>query len=225
MLAKGGSANDIGQRAREISPRLSRASDGALAAIYHAQQMHVWSVNIVGGFALALEQAGIQPRQETHPAMCFLDLTGYTQLTQERGDAAAAQLAERLNRIVQRISVQHGGRPVKWLGDGVMFHFPEPPGGVMAAIEMVGALADAELPPAHVGLHAGPVVLQEGDFYGQTVNLASRIGEYARAGEVLVSQSVVDAAGESGATFEPIGDVALKGVAQPISLYAAQSDS
>ncbi len=157
--------------------------------------------------------------------MCFLDLSGYTQLTQERGDAAAAELAERLNRIVQRISVQHGGRPVKWLGDGVMFHFPEPAGGVVAAIEMVGALAEAGLPPAHVGLHAGPVVLQEGDFYGQTVNLASRIGEYARAGEVLVSQSVVDAASESGATFEPIGDVALKGVAQPISLYAAQSDS
>ena len=58
--------------------------------------MHVWSVNIVGGFALALEQAGIQRREETLPAMCFLDLSGYTQLTQERGDAAAAELAERL---------------------------------------------------------------------------------------------------------------------------------
>ncbi len=67
LLAKGGSANDIGQRAREISPRLSLASDGALAAIYHAQQMHVWSVNIVGGFALALEQAGIRRREETLP--------------------------------------------------------------------------------------------------------------------------------------------------------------
>ncbi len=44
-------------------------------------------------------------------------------------------------------------RPVKWLGDGLMFHFPEPPSGVLAAVEMVSALADEGLPPAHVGLH------------------------------------------------------------------------
>jgi len=93
-------------------------------AIYHAQQMHVWSVNLVNGFEVALEHAGLYTREEQQPAMCFLDLTGFTQLTQERGDAAAAQLVERLNRIVQRISVQHGGRPVKWLGDGVMFLLP-----------------------------------------------------------------------------------------------------
>ena len=48
------------------------------------------------------------------------------------------------------------------------------------------------LPPAHVGLHAGPVIFQEGDYYGATVNIASRIAEYARPGEVLVSQEVVD---------------------------------
>ena len=86
---------------------------------------------------------------------------------------AAAALAEKLSRIVQRVSVMHGGRPVKWLGDGVMFHFPDPGSGVVAAIEMVESLATAGLPPAHVGLHAGPIIVQEGDFYGQTVNLAA----------------------------------------------------
>ena len=58
--------------------------------------------------------------------MCFLDITGYTRLTQERGDGAAAELAEGLRRLVQRTSIKHGGRPVKWLGDGVMFWFPHP---------------------------------------------------------------------------------------------------
>ena len=54
-------------------------------------------------------------------------------------------------------------------------------------------MAEAGLPPAHVGLHAGPVIFQEGDYYGQTVNVASRIADYARPGEVIVSQEVVDA--------------------------------
>ena len=98
-----------------------------------------------------------------------------------------------LGRFVQRASVKHGGRAVKWLGDGVMLHFPNPGSGVMSALEMVAGVADAGLPPAHVGLHAGPVIFQEGDYYGQTVNLASRIADYAQAGEVIVSQEVVDA--------------------------------
>ena len=103
------------------------------------------------------------------------------------------ELAEQLGPIVQRTAVRHGGRPVKWLGDGVMLHFPNPGLGVVAALEMVAVLAEAGLPPAHVGLHAGPVIFQEGDYYGQTVNIASRIADYAQAGEVMVSREVVDA--------------------------------
>jgi adenylate cyclase len=221
MLAGGATVGEVAERAGEISPRLSVASDRAVMAIYHAQQRHVWSVNITDGIAAGLEQAGLHKREEIAPAMCFLDLAGYTQLTQDRGDAAAAELAERLIRIVQRISVQHGGRPVKWLGDGVMVHFPDPVGGARAAVEMVGALADAGLPPAHVGLHAGAVVVQEGDYYGQTVNVAARIGEYARPGEVLVSRAVVEASRGSEMRFADIGPVQLKGVSGLVELYVA----
>jgi adenylate cyclase len=160
--------------------------------------------------------------------MCFLDITGYTRLTQERGDEAAAALAATLSRLVQRASVQHGGRPVKWLGDGVMFYFPDPGPGVVAALEMVDGVAGAGLPPAHVGLHAGPIIFQEGDYYGQTVNIASRIAEYARSGEVLVSQAVVDAVSASngpGASFTGIGPVELKGVGAAMGLNAAHRGS
>ena len=122
---------------------------------------------------------------------------------------------------MQRTSVKHGGRPVKWLGDGVMLYFPEPGPGVVAALEMVAGVAEAGLPPAHVGLHAGPVIFQEGDYYGQTVNIASRIADYARPGEVLVSQEVVDAAGGADVTFREIGPVELKGVAGAMRLHAA----
>ena len=146
---------------------------------------------------------------------------GYTRLTQERGDAAAVGLAEQLGRLVQRSSVKYGGRPIKWLGDGVMLFFPHPGHGVVAAIEMSAGVAEAGLPPAHVGLHAGPVIFQDGDYYGQTVNLASRIADYARPGEVLVSQEVVAASAGAEVVFREIGPVELKGVAGAIRLHAA----
>jgi class 3 adenylate cyclase len=221
MMEKGLTENDLGKRAVEIAPRLGVVSTNALLAIYHAQQRHAWTTNIVTAIAGALDRAGAQPRMEREPAMCFLDITGFTRLTHERGDAAAAELADRLSRLVQRTSVRHGGRPVKWLGDGVMCFFPDPAGGVLAAIEMVEGVAAAGLPPAHVGLHAGPVLFQEGDFYGQTVNVASRIGEYARPGEVLVSQALVDASGDAVVAFRAIGPVEFKGSSGPIELYAA----
>jgi class 3 adenylate cyclase len=65
------------------------------------------------------------------------------------------------------------------------------------------------------------VVFQEGDYYGQTVNVAARIGEYARPGEVLVSQEVVDASEGAGVSFREIGPVELKGVSGVVRLHAA----
>jgi class 3 adenylate cyclase/DNA-binding transcriptional MerR regulator len=223
MLARGKTEGDVAHFAAEISPQLSAASDQAVMAIYHGQQMLAWSVNIVNGFARALESAGFHTREERLPAMCFLDIAGYTRLTQEQGDSAAAELAESLRRVVQRSAVHHGGRSVKWLGDGVMFYFPDPGAGVVAALAMVKAVAGEGLPPAHVGLHAGPMVFQEGDFYGQTVNIAARIGDYARPGEVLVSQEVVDASDAGLVSFREIGPVELKGVAGGVRLYAAEA--
>jgi class 3 adenylate cyclase len=78
------------------------------------------------------------------------------------------------------------------------------------------------LPPAHVGIHAGPVVFQEGDYFGRTVNLAARIAEYARPGEVLLSREVVDAADGGPVTFTEIGPVELKGASGPLRLYTAR---
>jgi adenylate cyclase len=207
----------------ELSDGADVATDDAVMALWQAQQVHVWMSNIVMGFEFGLERAGIKHRPlETLPAMCFLDITGYTRLTQEEGDKAAADLAEQLKRLVQRASIQHGGRPVKWLGDGVMFHFREPGPGVVAALEMCEGVLEAGLPPAHVGLHAGPVVFQEGDYYGQTVNIASRIAEYARPQEVLVSKAVAEASAGVDVHFTDIGPVELKGVSGTVHLLAAR---
>jgi len=169
-----------------------------------------------------MAKAGIHSRLERLPAICFLDITGYTRLTQERGDEAAADLATTLARLVQRNSVQHGGKPIKWLGDGVMFYFPNPGEAALAALDMVEGVAAHDLPPARVGIHAGPVVFQEGDYFGRTVNIAARIAEFARPGEVLVSREVVDAADPDGVAVTEIGPIDLKGVAEPLTLFSVR---
>jgi len=78
------------------------------------------------------------------------------------------------------------------------------------------------IPPAYVGIHAGRVVFQEGDYFGRTVNIAARIAEYARPGEVLVSQEVVDAADGTPVSFTEIGPVELKGVSGTLRLHTAR---
>jgi adenylate cyclase len=205
----------------EFADRIAPLAEQAVLAMYHAQQARAWTANIIEGFEAQMARAGIHSRLERLPAICFLDITGYTRLTQELGDDAAADTAATVARLVRRSSVQHGGKPIKWLGDGVMFYFPDPGPGVRAALEMVDGLASAGLPPAHVGVHAGPVLFQEGDYFGQTVNLTARIADYARPGEVLVSRAVADASQEEGIAFDEIGPVELKGVSGTVHLLRA----
>lgn len=220
-IAQGMSMSDAANSTEPFNEELTSRAEAALLATWHANQSYAWTNNIITGLEQTLAQAGLYTKLERPPAMCFLDITGYTRLTQERGDAAAAEMAGQLSRLVQRTSSRYAGKPVKWLGDGVMFFFTDPGPGVVAALDMLEGVADAGLPPAHVGLHAGPVLFQEGDYFGQTVNVASRIAEYARPGEVLVSQAVVDACREADATFTAIGPVELKGVTGAIELLAA----
>ncbi len=213
----------IEEASEKLSAAFAKADDAAILAVYHGQQTHSWIRNILEGFEAALASAGIHSRLKRVPAMCFFDLTGYTRLTEERGDEVAADLARSLASLVQKNSMQYGGKAVKFLGDGVMFHFPEPGKGVLAALDMVEAAVSVGLPPAHVGLHAGPVLFQEGDYFGRTVNISARIADYARPGEVLVSQEVVDASGDLSVAFTEIGPVELRGVSGAIRLHKARS--
>jgi adenylate cyclase len=226
LLARGASVRDIEEASvASGTMELEETADDAIIAIWHAQQAQAWGANIIAGFESILTDAGLLTRPSSPPAICFLDITGYTRLTQERGDEAAADLAASLNRLVTRTSLDRGGRPVKWLGDGVMVHFRDPGRGVVAALEMVEGVSGVGLPPAHVGLHAGPVLFQEGDYFGRTVNIASRIAEFARPGEVLVTREVVEESEGSGCRFTPIGPVELKGVSGTVELHSVHRAS
>jgi adenylate cyclase len=206
--------------AQRIAPYLDQT-----IAIYHGHQEHTWMKSILDGIEATLSEAGVYSRLERPPAICFLDITGYTRLTEERGDQAAAELAGTLARMVRRSSRSYGGKPVKWLGDGVMFFFPDPGSAVLAALDMVEGAANAGLPPAHVGLHAGPVLFQEGDYFGRTVNVAARIAEYARPSEVVVSQDVVEVVDAIPVSFLEIGPVELKGVSGALRLHTTRRDT
>jgi len=192
-----------------------------LVTVYRRHREHIWTEHAINHVEEALEGSGLEERVPRPPAICFVDLTGYTQLTEERGDEVAAHVAGRLAALVNDISRSRGGRPVRWLGDGGMFQFPEPRTAVLAGLDMVQRAPAADLPPAHVGIHTGPVVFQDGDVYGRTVNLAARIAGYARAGQVVVSEDTARRSGADELRLEPLGPVELKGVARPLPLYQA----
>ncbi|MGZ4109701.1 MAG: adenylate/guanylate cyclase domain-containing protein [Actinomycetota bacterium] len=123
--------------------------------------------------------------------------------------------------MVQSSAQDHGGRAVKWLGDGVMLHFPDPGEAVASALELAERVPAAGLPPAHTGIDAGPVVLQDGDYFGRTVNTAARIASRAEPGEVLVTDAVVGSVSGRALDFADVGSVDLKGLPCPIRLFRA----
>ena len=211
-------SDDLNQMAASMMASLERT----VVLLYRRHFEHyVLDVSVQRAEA-GLDRAGLARRRPVRPpAIAFLDLTGYTRLTEERGDRAAAELAGHLTEIVYDLAHGHGGRPVKLLGDGVMFHFPDPPLGVRCGLELVDRIPEAGLPRARVGLHSGPVVFQNGDYFGRTVNIAARIGDHARPGEVLVSEDVATAGAAEGVRYEKVGPVSLKGVVTPITLYDA----
>jgi adenylate cyclase len=175
---------------------------------------------LVGVTELFLEERGLTRRPPKQPpAIAFLDLTGSTALAEERGDEAAAKLAAALASVVQAASLTRGCRPVKWLGDGVMFHYADPGQAIVSGLDLVEQTENATSVPARMGINAGPVVIQEGDYFGRTVNIASRIADYARPHEVLVSEAAKLNAGR--VEFEFVGDVPLKGISSAVRLHRA----
>jgi adenylate cyclase len=171
----------------------------------------------------AMERTGaIRRRPRDVPAIGFLDLSGFTALTELQGDEAAVGLTVQLSELVRSTTAQHGGRPVKFLGDGVMCHFPKPQEAVLAALEMVEAAPSAGLPAARVGLHAGPVICRDSDYFGRTVNIASRLAAYAGPDQVLVTEDLRAMTQPEGVRFERLGAVTLKGIASPLVLNVAR---
>ncbi len=192
--------------------------------ILHARHMeHYVMEDVIANLELSLEEAGMaQRRPAKPPAIAFLDLSGYSSLTEKEGDEIAARMAENLGEMVQGAAARHGGRVVKLLGDGVMFHFSEPRDAIHLGLDLVDEAPTRGLPNARMGMHAGPVIYRDADYFGRTVNVAARVADYARPSEVLVTAEAAVAGPPAGVRLVEIGEVTLKGLSRPVSLLQAQ---
>jgi adenylate cyclase len=130
----------------------------------------------------------------------FVDLVGFTALSQELDPEDLAALVTRFEGLAYDTVVEHAGRVVKTIGDEVMFVAVDPASAARIAIRLTERSGDDELlPDARAGLAYGSVLAQEGDYYGPVVNLASRLVERARPGSVLTSSELRDALGDDPA--------------------------
>jgi adenylate cyclase len=150
----------------------------------------------------------------------FVDLAGFTALTEAQGDEDAADVATRFADMT-RAALARGDRLVKTIGDAVLVTSLDPAHGV-ALVERLLTLAAAEagFPTLRAGLHHGEAVWREGDVFGAAVNLAARVASEAHAGEVLGTEPIARAARESGIPVAELGSVLLKNVYEPILLYS-----
>jgi adenylate cyclase len=175
---------------------------------------------IVDGFERFLASRGLAPIPElpSPPSIVFVDLSGFTRLTRERGDESAVAAATSLQRHADATATRHGGRLVKLLGDGAMLRLTDATVGVDAALDLVETMSGEGALSPHAGVHTGPVIERDLDVFGQTVNLASRIADAAGPGDVLASEAVVEASRDGRFGFERMQDAELKGLPGPVAL-------
>ncbi len=157
-----------------------------------------------------------------HRTIMFTDIVGSTALTQQLGDKAAMEIVEAHDRIVRAALQAHGGREVKHLGDGIMavFLFAEDACRCAAQIQRDLREREGATPTPiwlKIGAAAGDPVERDGDFFGATVQLASRLCAHAEAGQTLVSSTVLEQTPTN--RYDDLGEVTLKGFTSPVRAH------
>jgi|SRR5215210_2271014 len=210
---------------REVSVRTGRSGEELLGWLYRRHSEVFDTQHMFDHVETALEHAGVHRRSPERTEGCaFADLSGYTQLTEEAGDAVAAGVSMQLAELCSEIASRHGGHVVKMLGDGVHVHFADPHDAVTASLDIVEAVRPAGLPPAHIGVNAGPMISDEGDFFGRTVNIAARIAAQAGPDQVFVGPDVAAHVHPSDFHLVEVGSFQLKGILDPVTILEAVRD-
>jgi class 3 adenylate cyclase len=180
---------------------------------------------IITGF-LGVSDEIAQRRSDSVPQgtaiILFADIADSTALTERLGDATFREKARELDAALREAITPNGGTAVegKLLGDGVLATFAPAREAIAAGRQCAGQGERAGL-PLHVGIHAGDVLREGGNVFGGAVNIASRVADAAAQGEVLVSGTVRDLARTSAdVAFEDRGERALKGVEEPVRVWA-----
>lgn len=149
----------------------------------------------------------------------FVDLAGFTALTEAHGDLDAVDVLDRFTGLA-RESLSPHDELVKSIGDAVMLASPGPGAAVAALAGLWERCSEASgflLPRG--GAHHGPALSRDGDYFGSTVNLAARVAGRASGGQVLVTSAVADAARARGLQVTGLGPARLRNVAEPVMLF------
>lgn len=148
------------------------------------------------------------------------DLAGFTAMTEAHGDEHAADVAEAFVSGVRTLLPQHEAREIKTMGDAVLLHLADADRAVCLARCAVGELGarHGEL-SVRVGMHTGPAVQRDGDWFGAAVNIAARVAALAQPDEALATAATAAACTpDERRSLERVGPVALRNVAEPVEL-------
>jgi class 3 adenylate cyclase len=158
-------------------------------------------------------------------AILFADIAGSTRLYEVLGNHSARELVERTLSGMTLIAERHGGVLVKTIGDEIMCRFPSPDQGVSAAIDIQTGLRDGDIAGDHplqvrIGLQYGPVILQNGDLFGDSVNVAARASDIAKGGQIITTRETVEALSPALAARTRLFDVTpVKGKAENLVIH------
>jgi class 3 adenylate cyclase len=150
----------------------------------------------------------------------FTDIVGSTARVEEMGDQRWHNLLDAHHATVRRELVRYRGSEIRSLGDGFLATFDGPARAVRCACAISEAVRSLDI-QVRCGLHTGEIETSGDDVQGIAVHIASRVSALAEAGEILVSRTVKDLVAGSGLHFKERGKHSLKGLQEPIELYAA----
>ena len=159
-------------------------------------------------------------------AILAADVVGYSALMQRAEEATYTEF-ERLKReLIEPSLSRHEGRLIKTTGDGALVEFASPLAAVRCAVEMQNDLATGGSPlRLRIGLNLGDVIVgQDGELYGDGINIAVRLEGIADPGGILISEKVYDEVeGKLDAVFEDRGEQQLKNISKPVRAYAVRA--
>lgn len=205
---------------RQVGLRIGRSGEDFLGWLFRRHTDNFAVAHQFEHVEAGLELAGVRRRSERGiEAAVFADLSGFTELTERSGDRAAADVALSLAELATEEAGRHGGEVVKLLGDGVLLHLPDPTDAVRVALAIVDGADSLGLPPAHVGVEAGSMLYEGGDYFGRTVNLAARIASEAGPGQVFVGEGVAANAAAEDFSLITAGHFTLKGVSGKVEIF------
>lgn len=166
--------------------------------------------------------AGTHQGEDIEATFCFVDIAGYTALTDQHGGLAAADLVDNFNKLV-RTSVGPFGKIHELIGDCAFLVFANPLQAQQALCALYKLIADRhDFPVVRAGLHHGPALLRGNRYFGSTVNTAARVAAQASGGEILCTKQVAELLAPAGIPdieIEHRRTIQLKNLPQPVDLF------